>query len=63
MFTIRDFSLPRAALSLKSVFAYFSGVLLSCVLGSCIQLGVQFEKDFILLALVMKIAGLLHLSD
>ena len=32
-------------------------------LDSCIKLGVKFEKEFILLTLVMKIAGRLHLSD
>ena len=32
-------------------------------LGLCIKLGVQFEKEFIVLALVMEIAGLLHFSD
>ena len=63
MFTIRDFSLPRPAFVIEIRVSLFQWCIVKLCLGSCIKLGVQFEKEFILLALVMKIAGRLHLSD
>ena len=49
-------------LSLKNRVCLFQWCIVNLCLGSCIKLGVQFEKEFILLALVIKIAGRLHFS-
>ena len=54
---------PRPAFVISNRVCLFQSCIVNMCLGSCIKLGVQFENEFILLALVMKIAGRLHLSD
>ena len=65
MFTIRVFSLPRPAFVIEIRVCLFQRCIVKLSLGSCIKLGIQFEKEFILLTLVVTlvIAGRLHLSD